>query len=341
MKPDNFVVGLDTTTLTSTSNITDEPNKETVTNNTGKIFLIDFGLAKRYRRPGSLVHIPPRDKKNLTGTARYASIHTHKGLEQSRRDDLESLGYVLVYFLKGQLPWQGLKAINKNDKYGRIFEKKFTTPPEVLCDGLPSEFVTYFMLVRALKFEERPDYDTLRRLFRAIQVREHFKKDGLFDWTIKKLQEERSEASSKSTNTPVAIRPPFVSGTQQGQIGFDPFTLLDDRVVESTAEETNAATFKAPRDNLSFPVDAPPLKSNITGSNNICGNSNMGVNNIVGGTRPPPQSFKILQRPSTGLAREPTNISGPIGPPVYLPDPETPVKPRRCPPSTKRDVNWI
>jgi serine/threonine protein kinase len=164
-------------------------------NNTGKIYLIDFGLAKRYRRPGSLVHIPPKDKKNLTGTARYASINTHKGLEQSRRDDLESLGYVLVYFLKGQLPWQGLRAANRNDKYGRIFEKKYMTSPEVLCEGLPCEFVSYFQLVRGLRFEERPDYDVLRRLFRAIQVREHFRKDGLFDWTLKKMAENAGSSN--------------------------------------------------------------------------------------------------------------------------------------------------
>lgn len=105
--------------------------------------MIDYGLAKRFRDPKTGEHIPYRDNKSLTGTARYASVNTHLGIEQSRRDDLESIGFILIYFLKGTLPWQGLQAKNKQDKYDRIKEKKASTTIEALTRGLPEEFASY------------------------------------------------------------------------------------------------------------------------------------------------------------------------------------------------------
>ncbi len=128
IKPDNFLMGLG--------------------KKANQVHIIDFGLAKKYRDPKSHLHIPYRENKNLTGTARYASINTHLGIEQSRRDDMESLGYVLMYFLRGSLPWQGLKAATKRQKYEKISEKKMATPVEVLCKGFPLEFVTYFQYCR-------------------------------------------------------------------------------------------------------------------------------------------------------------------------------------------------
>src|SRR5277367_379966 len=105
-------------------------------------------------------------------------------LEQSRRDDLESLAYVLMYFLRGALPWQGLKAATKKQKYDRIMEKKMTTPTDLLCRGFPSEFGIFLNYTRALRFDDKPDYSYLRKLFRDLFVREGFQYDYVFDWTI-------------------------------------------------------------------------------------------------------------------------------------------------------------
>ena len=96
--------------------------------------------------------------KNLTGTARYASIHTHQGKEQSRRDDLESIGHVLLYLVKGTLPWMGLPGRSKNEKYNAIKKKKISTSLEDLCRAYPSEFKDYLEYCRALKFDEKPNY---------------------------------------------------------------------------------------------------------------------------------------------------------------------------------------
>ena len=172
IKPDNFLMGLG--------------------KRANQVNIIDFGLAKKYRDPKTHLHIPYRENKNLTGTARYASINTHVGIEQSRRDDLESLGYVLIYFLRGSLPWQGLKAATKKQKYEKISEKKMTTPIEVLCKGYPPEFVTYFQVVRSLRFSDKPDYSYLRKLFRDLFIREGYQYDYVFDWTILKYQQTQA-----------------------------------------------------------------------------------------------------------------------------------------------------
>jgi serine/threonine protein kinase len=107
------------------------------------IYLIDFGLSKRYCDSKSGKHIPYLEGKQLTGTVRYASVYTQLGIEQSRRDDLESLGYILIYFLKGQLPWQGLKAKNKKEKYKKIMETKISSTPDLLCENIPGIRLIY------------------------------------------------------------------------------------------------------------------------------------------------------------------------------------------------------
>lgn len=114
-------------------------------------------------------------------------INAYISIEQSRRDDLESLGYILVYFCRGQLPWQGIRARTKKEKYDKIMEKKMTTPADALCRGLHQEFAIYLNYVRSLRFDDKPDYSYLRKLFRDLFVREGFQYDYVFDWTIRKL----------------------------------------------------------------------------------------------------------------------------------------------------------
>ena len=186
VKPDNFLMGLG--------------------KRANQVNIIDFGLAKKYRDPKSHQHIPYRENKNLTGTARYASINTHLGIEQSRRDDLESLGYVLMYFLRGSLPWQGLKAATKKQKYEKISDKKMSTPIEVLCKGFPPEFVTYFQLCRSLRFEDKPDYSYVRKLFRDLFIREGYQYDYVFDWTILKYSSRRRRDAPRAQRRRRAAR---------------------------------------------------------------------------------------------------------------------------------------
>lgn len=148
----------------------------------GIIHIIDFGISKKYIQERSQKHIRYRENRSLTGTARYTSIRAHLGVEQSRRDDLESLGYVFIYFLQGTLPWQGIKGATKRQKYEFILNKKTETKAEVLCSGLPSEFFTYLQYCRSLGFEETPDYEYLRKLLRDLYDREGFPHDNVFDW---------------------------------------------------------------------------------------------------------------------------------------------------------------
>ncbi|PWN50465.1 putative casein kinase I [Violaceomyces palustris] len=166
IKPDNFLIGRP---MTKAANV---------------VHVVDFGMAKQYRDPKTKQHIPYRERKSLSGTARYMSINTHLGREQSRRDDLEALGHVFMYFLRGGLPWQGLKAATNKQKYEKIGEKKQSTPIKELCEGFPEEFGIYLNYVRKLGFEETPDYDFLRELFTKVLKSSGETEDGVYDWMM-------------------------------------------------------------------------------------------------------------------------------------------------------------
>ena len=178
IKPDNFLVG--------------RGHKNNI------IYAIDFGLAKKYKDPKTGLHIPYRDGKNLTGTARYASTNTHLGMEQSRRDDIEALGYMLIYFLKGTLPWQGMVLKDPKRKYDKIKQLKYDIKLDVLCEGQPVELAKFIQYARDMKFEDKPDYNYLRGLLRKAAEKNGLQFDSSkFDWIV---NEEKEKQNSSGNN---------------------------------------------------------------------------------------------------------------------------------------------
>lgn len=167
VKPENFLLGRANT------------EKENI------VHIIDYGLAKEYINPDSGAHIAFRGQKGAIGTARYMSVNTHQGKEQSRRDDLEALGYVLIYFMRGSLPWQGLPATDHKERMKKIGDMKKKLPLEEICERCPEEFVSYLRYVRHLDFYEAPDYDYLRKLFYDLFILNRFVDDGIYDWSGK------------------------------------------------------------------------------------------------------------------------------------------------------------
>ena len=165
IKPDNFCMGLNYISQ--------------------NVYIIDFGLAKAYRNSKTLIQNPLVQKKGLNGTPRYASINALKGLEQSRRDDLESLGYVLMFFLRGGLPWQGIVAKSKEERNKKILEKKLEISASKLCEGFPEELEKFIDYVKNLEYTETPNYEMLRNLLMNIMKENNFKYDNVFDWTTK------------------------------------------------------------------------------------------------------------------------------------------------------------
>ena len=147
------------------------------------IYLIDFGLCRKYKSSKTGKHIPAKNLGKFTGTSRYASIYAMAGNEQSRRDDIESIGYMIIYFMKKKLPWQGIKGNSYKECYHKLYLMKKHLKIEDLCKGLPTEIIEYMNAARALKFEEEPDYRYLKGLFKMVLSKNDTSFDKyIFSW---------------------------------------------------------------------------------------------------------------------------------------------------------------
>lgn len=178
IKPDNFMFGRK------------EVGKEK------KLMIIDFGLSKAYIEHGK--HIKYETDKPIMGTSRYMSLNCHNGIQQSRRDDLESIGYVFVYMLNGKLPWQGIDAADTKERNRLVAEKKRAITPEKLCRGHPREFADYLRMVKGLKFSEDPDYKKLIALFVNCAKRNNINLDAYYDWDDKIREEDSVRIKSET-----------------------------------------------------------------------------------------------------------------------------------------------
>ena len=162
IKPENFLIG--------------NPDKYL-------IYIIDFGLSKKYKSSRTNKHVQFRLTKKFTGTARYASLNAIRGAEQSRRDDLEAIGYMLLFFFSnGKLPWQGVSCKAKAEKYSKIYYMKKTLDFDDFCKNMPKEIITYMLYCRELDFEQKPDYNYLRGLFENVLKSNGTFNDLHFSW---------------------------------------------------------------------------------------------------------------------------------------------------------------
>ncbi|EFX00069.1 casein kinase 1 [Grosmannia clavigera kw1407] len=204
IKPDNFLIGIPHTADTAT------------------IYLVDFGMAKVYRDPETKEHIPYGEAQSLSGTARYMSINAHCRRSQSRRDDLEAIGHVFMYFLRGNLPWQGVKAPQNDQRYELMCEKKQATSIEDLCGEYPEQFAEYLAYTRGLTFEGDPDYDYLQGLFSQVLSGLGESNDGVYDWLLPKgttqptlpVSVAEAQVSAERGPQPDADKTPACSATE-------------------------------------------------------------------------------------------------------------------------------
>lgn len=249
IKPDNFLMGLN--------------DRKTL------LYIIDLGLCKRYRDAHSHEHIPFKEGRGITGTIRYASTNAHQGFECSRRDDLESIGYMLVYFLTGKLPWQGLSIANKDQKYAEIYRLKKTLPLDVLCKGCPAEFQTLLKYVKGMPFATKPDYFYIRRLLRALFLKSGLVLDSMYDWLVPGVQEAKKKKEEDNadgnTNNAIADNNSVHSNDEGGGGNTDKASSSTGPLSKTKSTSTpSSPTTSLPQSFSSSTIPLSPSSSSVT-----------------------------------------------------------------------------
>lgn len=173
------------------------------------IYLIDFGLSKFYIEKNG-AHVPVQNNCPLVGTIRYASRNLHKGISSSRRDDLESIAYLLIYFLKGSLPWQGIQSHSAKGKINKIGLMKEELPLDKLCEGIPSAFKMFLQEVRRLDYDEEPNYSKYREFFRDLFIQQGEYYDCFFDWQVLFVEEKKKHEDNEKRRIGMNIGIPEV-----------------------------------------------------------------------------------------------------------------------------------
>ena len=252
VKPDNFVIGIG--------------------NENTKLYIIDFGLGKLYRNPLTMKHNPYSVTTKLVGTVRYASVNSLLGTEQSRRDDLESVAYMLIYLLKGKLPWQGLITKRKEDKYLKVLEKKRELSPKELCMGLPLQIERFLIYVKSLQYEEQPNYqmmvDLLKECFNDYKAQQGDNVDEdkpfVFDWIKKSKKCLTNIKESNSLKLQMKLEENIIPVTNKSIKYATPDRVPTRKEIKQSGEDISVTEKPTAINNYIKPKNVIFKRSNIT-----------------------------------------------------------------------------
>ena len=260
MKPENFCIG--------------KGKNEKI------VYMIDFGLSRHYLIEKTQQHIPMKSDRAIVGTLRYISMNCHEGLEVSRRDDLESLAYMMIHFVIGELPWMGIKAKSLGEKYKRVYEKKQETVPDEITKILPDEMKSFLNHILELEFEQKPNYDYLSGLIKSLKSKYGYQDDN-FEWLepsiIKELYIKISQNKNEKQNSSAMNNFVMEEDVKEDepQIGKDIKTHQNFISSINLPVKNNLAAL-----NKELKNDNSKHKKNLSKDHNNGENNNQGNNNV-------------------------------------------------------------